>query len=265
MGINPIKSLGQVFLVRKLTARALVSALNLEPEDTVLEIGAGTGIITQMLVEKGCSAIAIEIDNRLVKVLKEKLGMASNLTIIQGDFLKFNLSQFQGIKIIGNLPYYISSEILKKLIQNRQAWDIAVLTTQREFAERILGKPGTRYYCPVSVICSYLFQRKKLFNIPPHFFKPSPEVMSTAFVLLRRPVPALDVTDQAMFYRVVQAAFVPQRRKTVLNNLSTNMKLSKATLAEIFAAVDLPLDLRAENTTLEQFGLLANTLAVFFK
>ncbi len=258
--IRPIKALGQVFLTHQATADALVAALDLHPGETVLEIGPGKGILTQRLIEKGCQVIAVEIDKRLVCFLKNRFAAAENLTLIEQDFLEFDMSNLRRVKIIGNLPYYISSQILFKLIENRLSWHIAVLTTQREFAERVLGKPGSRGYGALTVICAYLFSRRRLFNIPPSFFKPSPDVISTSFLLTRLSSAPVKVGDEEWFFTVVRAAFKPQRRKTLLNNLTSNLGLTKGIVASVLREIDLPLDIRAEDLNLEQFARLSEAV-----
>jgi len=261
--IRPVKSLGQVFLTHQATADTLVAALESHPGETILEIGPGKGILTKRLIEKGCRVIAVEIDRRLVYFLKELFSSAENLTLIEQDFLEFDMTNLRGLKIIGNLPYYISSQILFKLIENHFTWHTAVLTTQREFAERVLGKPGGRGYGSLTVLCTYLFSRRRLFNIPPSFFKPSPEVVSTSFVLTRLSCPPVKISDERWFFAVVRATFKPQRRKTLLNNLSRNIGLDKEKVAAILKEISLPQDIRAEDLNLEQFALLSEALRIF--
>jgi 16S rRNA (adenine1518-N6/adenine1519-N6)-dimethyltransferase len=263
-GIRPIKSLGQVFLTHGKTADAIVEAIEPKTGDTVLEIGPGKGILTKRLLETGCQVIGVEIDTRLVNLLKTTIGAAPNLTLVNDDFLRFDMGRFSGIKIVGNLPYYLSTEIVLKLLENSSVWKRAVLTTQREFAERVLSKPGTRHYCALSVICSFLCTGRRLFNIPPRFFKPSPGVMSTTFVLSRRS-PAIKVADDKWFYQVIQAAFTPQRRKTVLNNICLNLNLNKELAIKAFSQINLNQNVRAEELSLEQFGLLSEALAKLIK
>ncbi|MGQ9678479.1 MAG: 16S rRNA (adenine(1518)-N(6)/adenine(1519)-N(6))-dimethyltransferase RsmA [bacterium] len=262
-GFRPIKSLGQVFLTHSKTADAIVGALELQPSDTVLEIGPGKGILTRRLVQRGCNVIGVEIDARLCELLKSKISGAPNFTVINEDILRFDMSRFSRIKIVGNLPYYISTDILIKLFENSQVWDRAVLTTQREFAARVLGKAGTKLYGVQTVICSYRYQGQRLFDIPPTFFKPSPGVVSTTFMLQKRQSPAVVVSDDKSFFDVIQAAFMPQRRKTVLNNICVNMKLTKKTVAKVFSQINLAENIRAEDMSLQQFALLCDALIPF--
>ncbi len=256
----PIKSFAQSFLTHQRTADALVAALTPQPEDVVLEIGPGKGILTRRLLQKGCRVIAVEIDRRLVNFLRETLGSTGNLTLIQEDFLKFDIGQFTDLKIIGNLPYNISSQIILKLIDNFTSWKLSVLTAQREFVRRILAQPGTKSYGAIAVLSSYRFAKKRLFDIPAKFFKPAPRVTSTTFLLSRLSEPAIYVSEPEWFLRVVHAAFTPQRRKTLLNNLCLNLRIEKEIGQKIFSKLQLPLEIRAEEITLEQFGLLSEAL-----
>lgn len=263
--LRPIKSLGQVFLTHTKTADAIVEALEPQPGETVLEIGPGKGILTRRLLQGGCKVIGVEIDSRLVELLRDTIGGAQNLTVLNEDILRFDMNQFSGIKIVGNLPFYISTEILIKLFKNPHVWDRAVLTTQRDFAERVLAKPGTKRYGLLAVMRSYRYLARRLFNIPPTYFKPNPSVVSTTFVLQKQQFPAIVVSDDKWFLKVIQAAFLPQRRKTVLNNICSNLRLDKEIGVKVFSQINLNPNIRAEDMTLKQFGLLSDALRPFCK
>lgn len=257
---RPIKSLGQSFLTNKSIADALVTALNLRKGECVLEIGSGSGVLTKRLLKKGARVIAVEIDRRLVRFLKEIFAGVANLQVVSGNFLKFDLSRFSSLRVIGNLPYNISSQVFFKLWENRQAWTSAVFTTQREFAQRLFSMPGTKNYGILTVLYDYLCEKRKLFNIPASFFRPRPKVAATAFVLTRRAQPVWTVSDEEWFYKVVHSAFVPQRRKRVLNNFCRNLEIDKATVLQALRTVGLDQDSRAEEVVLAQFVLLSELL-----
>lgn len=259
-GFRPIKSLGQSFLIWEPVADALIDALELKEGDTVLEIGPGKGILTRRLVKKCRAVIAVEIDSRLVRLLQEELAQAENFKIIQADFKKFDLKQFKGLKIIGDLPYNISSPVLYKLLDSPDSWQRAVLTTQREFAERLTARPGTKAYGFLTLLCEYLCETRRLFNIPARFFKPSPKVTSTALVLVRRPMPKISVPDRQVLLKLLRAAFTPQPRKKLLNNLALNLGIDKEKLNRTFTELNLPLNSRANEFTLEEFALLTQAL-----
>ncbi|MEO0069891.1 MAG: 16S rRNA (adenine(1518)-N(6)/adenine(1519)-N(6))-dimethyltransferase RsmA [candidate division WOR-3 bacterium] len=260
---RPRKSLGQTFLTNTTIADALIAALNLKKGELVLEIGPGSGILTERLLKKGARVIAVEIDRRLVQFLKEIFANNTNLKVVYKDFLKFDLSQFSSLKIIGNIPFNISSQVFFKLWEYRQNWIAAVFTTQREFAQRLLSPPGTKDYGILSVLYDYLCEKRKLFNIPARFFYPQPKVSATAFLLKRYTNPVWRLSDEKWFYQVVQSAFFPQRRKRLLNNLCQNLKIDKEILLQKLNWVGLGQDSRAEDINFEQFALLSEMLLPF--
>ncbi|MEO0114097.1 MAG: 16S rRNA (adenine(1518)-N(6)/adenine(1519)-N(6))-dimethyltransferase RsmA [candidate division WOR-3 bacterium] len=252
---RPKKQLGQTFLTYQPIAEQLVNALNLTINDEVLEIGAGKGILTEKLVQKAKYVYAVEIDKRLVEKLKEKLGNYNNLEIIHQDILRYDLSRHRQLKIIGNIPYSLSSPILFYLLQNRQFWNSAILTLQKEFAERILAQPSTKEYGALTVIFNLYTEAKKLFNIPPIYFRPKPKVFSTAVILKVRQQPLLPIPDEKFFIQVVKSAF-RQRRKTLLNNLHTFLGIDKSKLTK----TGIDMNRRAETLTLAEFVMLCKQL-----
>ncbi|MGQ9707291.1 MAG: 16S rRNA (adenine(1518)-N(6)/adenine(1519)-N(6))-dimethyltransferase RsmA [bacterium] len=258
--LKPIKSLGQSFLTYEPFADVLIDALELKDDDTVLEIGPGKGILTRRLVKKCHTVIAVEIDIRLVRLLEKQMGQWSNLKIVHQDFRKFDINQFKGLKIIGNLPYNISSDVLYKLLTDTDSWQRAILTTQREFAERLFAQPGTKGYGVITLLCKNLCQTRRLFNIPSRFFKPIPKVTSTAFALIRLPRSEVTISDQVWFLKLLRAGFSPQPRKKLVNNLALNLGIDKEKLNRIFIELNLPIDSRARDFTLKQFALLAQGL-----
>jgi 16S rRNA (adenine1518-N6/adenine1519-N6)-dimethyltransferase len=262
--IKPVKSLGQSFLTHEPTADKLVEALELSSDDTVLEIGAGKGILTGRLLQKAKLVIAIEVDARLVKYLNEKFSSAGNLEVVHADFLKFELKCYRRLKVIGNLPYCISTAILWQLLDNYECWQTAVLTTQREFAQRVLANSGSSDYSALSVFAEFHCDRDRLFNIPARYFKPSPRVISTAFRLKIRKFP-LTPANYAIFKTVVLAAFSPQPRKLLINNLAHTLNINRTDLKRIFTEFDFPPDIRATGVDLTQYIKLSGALAHFIK
>ncbi|MGB9741691.1 MAG: 16S rRNA (adenine(1518)-N(6)/adenine(1519)-N(6))-dimethyltransferase RsmA [candidate division WOR-3 bacterium] len=262
--LKSVKFRGQSFLTHNRTADKLVEALELQSGDVVMEIGAGKGILTARLLQKAKLVIAIEIDKRLVEYLNEKFSQAENLRVISADFLQFDLKDYRKLKIIGNLPYYISTAIVWKLLDNYGYWDTAVLTTQREFARRVLAAAGSSDYCALSVLSEFLCERRRLFDIPASYFKPKPRIVSTAFRLKRRGK-TLSAPDYEVLKTVVLAAFSPQPRKLVINNLTHSLKLSRTELIRILGSLDLPLNIRPASVNLNQFIKLSEKLAPFIK
>jgi 16S rRNA (adenine1518-N6/adenine1519-N6)-dimethyltransferase len=290
---RPKKQLGQSFLTFEPVAEQLVDALNLTSEDEVLEIGSGKGILTEQLAQIAKQVYAVEIDKRLADTLKEKFAGCKNVEIINQDILKFDLSKItksdtqmsadritderrlpesvlicgsnlcpsavKRIKILGNVPYSISSQILFLLLKYRQVWKIAVLTLQKEFAARILGQPGTKEYGAITVIFNLYTESHKLFSIPPSFFKPKPKIYSTVILLKAREQPLFQIKDEEFFTKVVKAAF-SHRRKTLFNNLFSTLGVAKNKLQEIGDKTGIDMTRRAETLTLAEFVLLSEKL-----
>lgn len=241
-------------------AEALVAALAPSPDDVVLEIGPGKGILTKKLVSTAARVIAVEIDQRLAAGLRSELGGWANLEVVQGDFMDFDLTRYQRLKVMGNLPYNLSSQVLFRLLDFLNTWDTAVLTLQREFARRVTASPGTKAYGAISVFLDRLTIRERLFNLEPRCFKPRPDVVSTSLRLTRRGQPLFPVQDETWFRRVVKLCFA-QRRKTVANNLVAGLGLEREAILKLLAQTRIPATDRAENLTGEQFRLLADSLA----
>lgn len=266
--LYPRRGLGQSFLTYEPVADALVEALGICPSDTVLEVGPGKGMLTRRLVAPAGRVVAVEIDERLAEGLRTELGACGNLEVVHADFMKFDLGalapaapvgQCRHLKVLGNLPYNLSSQILFKLLESLDAWDVAVLTTQREFAYRVVAVPGSKAYGALSVFFDRLTLRERLFNIPPESFKPRPNVVSTSFRLTRREQPLYAVPDEALFRRVVKACFV-QRRKTIANNLVAGLELTREAVVTHLERAGIDPSARAETLSGEQFKRLADSL-----
>lgn len=256
---RPKKKLGQAFLTFEPIADRLVDALNLTAEDEVLEIGAGKGILTERLIKRAKYVYAVEIDKRLVLMLKERLIGAKNIEIIHQDILQFDFTRFKQLKIIGNIPYSISSPLLFLLVKHRTIWRQAVLTLQKEFAARLLAQPGIKEYGAITVLLNLHLEARKLFSIPPGFFKPKPEIFSTALWLKVRERPLFQISNEEFFTSVVKASF-NQRRKTLLNNLYASLGIDKIKLKKIGDKIGIDMTRRAETLTLAEFVLLAENL-----
>jgi 16S rRNA (adenine1518-N6/adenine1519-N6)-dimethyltransferase len=258
--LYPRRGLGQSFLTYEPVADALVEALGPCPTDTVLEVGPGKGILTKRLVASAGRVIAVEIDERLAGGLRTEFGGCGNLEVVYADFMNFDLEPFRHLKVLGNLPYNLSSQILFKLLESLRAWDAAVLTTQREFAYRVVAVPGSKAYGALSVFFDRLTIRERLFNIPPESFKPRPDVVSTSFRLTRRQQPLYEVPDEALFRRMVRVCFA-QRRKTIANNLVAGLGLTRGAAAAHLGQAGIDPAARAETLSGEQFKQLADALA----
>jgi 16S rRNA (adenine1518-N6/adenine1519-N6)-dimethyltransferase len=256
LGFKPKKSLGQSFLISTKIADKIVDALELQPTDNVLEIGAGFGILTSRLAEKSQKIYAVELDERLIPILQENIKDYENIEIINQDILKFDWQEIGNVKIIGNIPYNISSEILQKLLQNIDIWRVAVLTTQREFTNKLIALPGKPDYCAMTVLFEYYTQRRKLFSISASSFRPSPKIISSAIIIKKRTSPLFTEIDFGIFSKVVQASF-KQPRKTIANNLSLFYDIDKHKIDTI---TNLDLGRRAATYSINEFYQLTKDL-----
>lgn len=256
------KKLGQNFLIDPEIVRSIVSAAELTPEDHVLEVGPGIGTLTQGLAESGASVTAVELDKRLLPVLDVTLEGYSNVRIVSGDILKVDIMKEVGaenFKVCANLPYYITTPIIFALLEKRLPMERLVVMVQKEVAERMTAKPGGRDYGALSVAIQYYTEPEIAFIVPPSSFIPAPAVDSAVIVCRRRQEPPVKVADEALFFRVVKAAF-SMRRKMLSNSLKS-MGITSGQCAAWLAAAGVDGKRRAETLSLEDFAVLTNTYA----
>ncbi len=249
---------GQHFLIDKNIARKIIRAANLEPGDTVLEIGPGRGVLTEEILSHQAKVIAVEIDNQLVQKLKQKFKNyieENKLKVIACDFLKLDLAKFFApypvLKIVANIPYYITGRILRK-IYNFKNWKRAVLLLQKEVAQRLKATPGTKEYGILSV-ATQVYTRVEIVGFAsPKVFRPQPKVTSAIVRLERLPEPLIKPEEEKGFFHLLHIAF-GQRRKILINNLSRSLNCSKVKLEKIFASSGLGANIRAENLSIADF------------
>jgi 16S rRNA (adenine1518-N6/adenine1519-N6)-dimethyltransferase len=260
MHIKPKKSLGQNFLIDKNIQRKIVSASDLTDQDIILEIGSGKGDLTAQLAQKVKYIYALEIDGRLYPLLEQRLAGYKNCQIIKADVLKFDFPKFiqankikQKIKVIGNIPYYISSPIIEYMIKNQQAINFAFLTVQKEFGRRVCSSPGTKEYGSFSCFAQYYCVCKILFEIKRNSFSPAPNVDSCFLSLAFRDKPPVEVANEAMFFKLIRTAF-GQRRKTLKNSLEKLVLADR--LMDFIDAAGLKRSVRAEELSLKDFAAL---------
>ena len=226
-GRNPNQKLGQHFLIDPHTLQEITWAAKLTDADFVLEIGAGLGFLTSVLAATAKKVVAVEIDDFLYAELQLKFSRTPHISLIQGDILKQDLptllndSPPQNTKIVANLPYYITTPILWELLKHRQKIGACVLTMQTEVAERIISPPGNKRYGALSIGVSYYADAEIVHTIPPNQFFPSPQVDSSVLRLQMRDTPQVTVENEALFFRIVRAAF-QSRRKMLRNALLKN-------------------------------------------
>lgn len=256
------KKLGQNFLIDEDIVRRIVEAAELTPADKVLEVGPGIGTLTQGLAESGADVVAVELDKRLLPVLAVTLEGYDNVRIVNGDILKVDIMQEVGaenFKVCANLPYYITTPIIFALLEKRLPMERLVAMVQKEVAERMAAQPGGREYGALSVAIQYFTEPEIAFIVPPSSFIPAPAVDSAVIVCRRRKQPPVQVCDEALFFRVVKAAF--SMRRKMLNNALKNMGISSEQCAKWLELAGIDGKRRGETLTLEDFAALTNTFA----
>lgn len=264
-GIKLTKSLGQNFLTDSNVVSRIVDTAEITEDDLVIEIGPGIGSMTGELASRAGRVIAVEIDKHLIPALEDNLKDFSNLEIINEDIMKVSVKavtenrQNMRLKVVANLPYYITTPIIMKLLEEDNDIELMVFMVQKEVAQRMVAKPGGKDYGALSVAVQYYAQPEKVFDVPPHCFIPQPEVDSTIVKLKKNKKPPVILKDKDMFFKVVKAAF-GQRRKTLLNALANSEALSrsKEEVREILSAVNIDENTRGETLSMEQFAALAN-------
>lgn len=220
-GIHTSKKLGQNFLVDENVVSNIVAAAAVSATDTVMEIGPGIGTLTQGLAESGANVVAVELDQRLVEVLAKTLDGYENVRIIHGDILRIDIPReisAKTYKVVANLPYYITTPIIMRLLEQKLPIELLVTMVQKEVAERMVAAPGGKDYGALSVAVQYYSEPEIMFTVPPAAFIPSPAVESAVIRCKVRTEPPVKVQSEKTFFRVVRAAF-SQRRKTLANTL----------------------------------------------
>jgi len=256
------KKLGQNFLIDADIVRRIVEAAELTEEDTVLEVGPGIGTLTQGLAESKANVVAVELDKRLLPVLDTTLDGYDNVRIVSGDILQVDIMETVGqptFKVCANLPYYITTPIIFALLEKRLPMERLVAMVQKEVAERMAAKPGGKDYGALSVAIQYYTEPEIAFIVPPSSFIPAPSVDSAVIVCKRRSKPPVEVCDEALFFRVVKAAF--SLRRKMLNNSLKNMGIKGEQVAKWLELAGVDGKRRAETLSLEDFAKLTNTFA----
>lgn len=248
------KSLGQHFLYNPVILRNIVDAAELCPEDLVVEIGPGQGELTKIIAEKVKKVIAIELDETLYEKLKPKLSKYSNIELIQGDALEYPFRTLPEFKVVANIPYYITTPIIFKLLDAKETLKSVTLTVQKEVAERIVAEPGGKEYGVLTIAVRYHASASLRLIIPKEAFRPSPKVDSAVVHLTILERPSIVLKDGAFFFRVVRTAF-SQRRKM----LSNSLKGIRPDAADWLGRAGIDPERRPETLSIEEFARLANT------
>ena len=264
------KSFGQNFLTDTNILQKIVDTAEIDKKVNVIEIGPGIGALTEFLAENAAEVMAFEIDDRLVPILADTLRDFDNVTVVNQDILKVDLAQYIAefknpdlpIKVVANLPYYITTPILMHLIESGIPFSEFVVMMQREVADRISAQPNTKAYGSLSIAVQYYMTAKVAFIVPRTVFVPAPNVDSAILKMVRRERPAVEVQDEKFFFKVTKASFV-HRRKTLWNNLTSYFGKSeevKTKLERALEKADLATNVRGEALDLAAFARLSDAL-----
>lgn len=264
-GFKLSKNLGQNFLTDKNIIDRIIESAEIGPDDLVIEIGPGIGVITREAAETARKVIAVEIDKNLIPILKETLSDVDNVEIVNQDILKTDVNQLiaslgdsiSGVKIIGNLPYYITTPIIMKLLEDGVKANSITVMMQKEVADRIKAFPGSKAYGALSVAVQYYCTVEAVVNVPKEVFVPQPKVDSTVLRLNIREEATVKLLNREIFFRCVKAGF-GQRRKTLLNSLMGIEGITKEGVKAALEAAGIDPSRRAETLDLEEFAKLSN-------
>ncbi|MBO8157658.1 MAG: 16S rRNA (adenine(1518)-N(6)/adenine(1519)-N(6))-dimethyltransferase RsmA [Bacillaceae bacterium] len=261
------KSLGQNFLIDVNILENIIKHAGIDQRCGVIEIGPGIGALTEQLAKAADRVLAFEIDQRLIPVLEDTLSEYSNVTIRNEDILKANIKEVipdyfkkdQPIKVVANLPYYITTPILMKLLMERLPIQDLTVMIQKEVADRMSAKPGTKDYGSLSVAVQYFTEPQVVMNVPKSVFMPKPKVDSAVLHLKMRSTPPVHVKDETFFFDLVQACFA-QRRKTIMNNLARHFQpqMNKDTIRETLLKAGIEPGRRGETLTIKEYAGLSN-------
>jgi len=255
---RPKKSLGQNFIADKHIQQKIIQACDLKSEDVVVEIGPGQGALTKLIAREVKGLICVETDRDLIEPLRSI--MPSNVEIVHADFLKWDMKDLpEGIKVIGNIPYYISTPIIEKLIESRGKISVVFLTVQLEFGERLTAKPGGKDYGSLSCFAQFYADIKMLFKIKNTCFKPAPKVGSCFLQLTMKPQNKMPACDEEYLFKLIQTAF-QQRRKNIVNTLKG--MVGKERLEASLQSLGISPNARPENLSLSNYIALSNKLVL---
>lgn len=265
-GFSFSKALGQNFIVNPSVCPRMAQMCGADKDCGVLEVGPGIGVLTNELCKVAKKVVAIELDKRLPEILSKTLADHDNVKIVSGDVMELDLhslikEEFEGMDVVvcANLPYYITSPVIMKLLEEKLPIKALTVMVQKEAADRLCAQLGTRASGAVTAAVRYYSEPKLLFKVSAGSFMPAPKVDSAVIRLDVHQSPAVELRDEKLFFRVVKASFA-QRRKTVLNSVSSGLSMDKATVTKVMEQAGVSPLSRAEQLTLEDFASLANAL-----
>ncbi len=273
--IRANKSLGQNFLIDNKVVEKIIDGSNVNKDDLVIEIGPGLGTLTSFLLEKASKVICVELDKKMIKILEDRFNLYNNFELLHADILKVDLNSIikkekentniKQVKIVANLPYYITTPIIMKLLEEQLDLDSITVMVQKEVADRLIAIPGDKDTGAITYSVYYYATSKAILEVPKDSFIPEPEVTSEVIKLDIRKTPPVEVKSKKIMFRIIKCSFM-QRRKTLLNSL-TNAKvfLNKEEGLKILKKLNLPEDVRAEKLSLQDFANITNEFIEQYK
>lgn len=262
------KKFGQNFLINTSILEEIIDAAEITREDFVLEIGPGIGTMTQYLCEAAREVVAVEIDTNLIPILGDTLSAYDNVEVMNADILKVDIAKLadernggKPIKVVANLPYYITTPIIMGLFESHVPIDSITIMVQKEVADRMQEGPGSKEYGALSLAVQYYAKPEIVVNVPPSCFMPQPKVGSAVIRLTRHENPPVDVDNEKLMFQVIRASF-NQRRKTLANGLNNfgSFSLGKEEIQKSIEELGVPVNIRGEALSLEQFAKLSNII-----
>lgn len=270
--IKANKALGQNFLINQNVVDQIVESSHITKQDVVIEIGPGLGTLTKELLENAGKVICIELDKKMIKILADRFSLYENFEVIHGDVLKVRLNKiikeekekngFKSAKIVANLPYYITTPIIMKLLEDRLDLESITVMIQKEVADRLIAIPGEKETGAITYSVYYYASAEGIMEVPNDSFIPEPEVTSKVIKLTLRKEPPVEVKSRGVMFKIIKSAFM-QRRKTLLNALTnTKVFMNKEEGLKILKELNLDENVRAENLTLKDFAEITNKILI---
>lgn len=268
--IKANKSLGQNFLIDNNVVESIIEGSNVQENDLVIEIGPGLGTLTSFLLERAKKVICVELDSKMINILNDRFKLYENFELLHDDILKVNLkkiieeekqnAKINNVKIVANLPYYITTPIIMKLLEEQLDLESITVMVQKEVGDRLIATPGDKETGAITYTVYYYANSESILDVPKHSFIPEPEVTSEVIKLKIRKNPPVNVINKEVMFKIIKSAFM-QRRKTLLNALTnTKVFLNKEEGIKILNDMGLNENIRAEKLTLENFANIANTI-----
>ncbi len=263
--ITANKSYGQNFLINENIVNEIVNGAEVNKNDLIIEIGPGLGTLTSLLLEKAGKVICVELDKKMINILKDRFALYTNFEVLNDDILKVDLNKLilenkanlKNIKVVANLPYYITTPIIMKLLEDKLDLTSITVMVQKEVAERLVGIHGGKEVGSITYSINYYTNPKIILEVPRDSFIPAPNVDSAVLQLIVLNEPKVKVKDEQLLFKIIKSAFL-QKRKTLMNSLSNSGLVSKEDLEKILNSLNIDLKIRAEQLSLEQFGEIAD-------